>query len=96
MTKIIEIKGCDVSIEMSDSTFKPMRKKPTLAIRQGNEVIKVASFNNWNSVLFFADKLERMFRQQSLLTRQQEQDFVERKCKELGIDYIRIYTCNSN
>lgn len=95
MTKVIMVKGCEVEIEMSDSTFKPVRKKPTLAIRQGNEVIKVASFNNWNSVLFFADKLEEMFSRQSLLTRQQEQDFVERKCKELGIDYTQIYTCNS-
>lgn len=28
-------------------------------------------------------------------TREQEMNFVERKCKELGIDYIQIYTCNS-
>lgn len=23
------------------------------------------------------------------------QDFVERRCKELGIDYAAIFTCNS-
>lgn len=95
MTKVLMVKGCDVEIEMSDSTFKPMRKKPTLAIRQGNEVIKVASFNNWNSVLFFADKLEKMFSQQSLLTRQQEQDFVTHRCEKLGINYNKIFACNS-
>lgn len=65
MTKVFMVKGCDVEIEMSDSTFKPTRKKPTLAIRQGNEVIKVASFDNWDSVLFFADILEKMFNQQN-------------------------------
>lgn len=27
--------------------------------------------------------------------RADEQAFVEKRCKELGIDYIQIYTCNS-
>lgn len=27
--------------------------------------------------------------------RADEQAFVEKRCKELGIDYILIYTCNS-
>ena len=27
--------------------------------------------------------------------RADEQEFVEKKCKELGIDYTLIYTCNS-
>lgn len=70
MTKVLSVKGIDVEIEMSDSTFKPMRKKPTLAIRKGNQVIKVASFNNWNSVLFFADALEKMFNQMNRLIEQ--------------------------
>lgn len=96
MTKVIAVKGCDAEIEMSDSTFKPMRIKPTLAIRQDNEVIKIASFNNWNSALKFEEIMEKMLSQVSILARQQEQDFVERKCKELGIDYTQIYTCNSN
>lgn len=26
--------------------------------------------------------------------REDEQLFVEKRCKELGIDYIQIYTCN--
>lgn len=95
MTKVIEVKGCDISIEMSDTTFAPFRKKPTLAIRKGNEVVKVASFNNWNSVLYFANELGKMFSQLSLLTRQQEQDFVIHRCEKLGIDYNMIFTCNS-
>lgn len=27
--------------------------------------------------------------------REEEQEFVEKRCKELGIDYTLIYTCDS-
>lgn len=63
MTKTLCVKDLDIVIEASDSTFQPMCKKPTLAIRKENQVIKVASFNNLNSAEFFMDSVEKMFMQ---------------------------------
>lgn len=73
MTKILCVKDLDISIEASDSTFQPMRKKPTLAIRKGNQVTKVASFNNLHSAEFFMDSLEKMFLQMNNLVELQMQ-----------------------
>lgn len=72
MTKVLYVKDLDIEIEVSDSTFKPMRKKPTLGIRQGNQVIKVASFNNLNSAKLFIDSLEKMFMQMNSLCEQMQ------------------------
>ena len=61
MTKEIQIPSRDIAIQVSDSEFKPYRKKPTLAIRKGNKTEKVASFNNWDSALYFFNTCCDMF-----------------------------------
>lgn len=38
--------------------MKPARKKPCLVVRKGNQVIKVASFNNEEAAVWFADIFE--------------------------------------
>lgn len=41
----------DIGIGILD--MKPARKKPCLVVRKGNQVIKVASFNNEESAVWF-------------------------------------------
>lgn len=53
MTKEIQLRSKDIALQVSDSEFAPYRKRPTLAIRKGNCTTKVASFNNWDSALYF-------------------------------------------
>lgn len=38
---------------------------------------------------------KRMIEEHDAKIRADEQAFVEKRCKELGIDYIQIYTCDS-
>lgn len=60
MTKVLSKENYPYSIEISDSTFSYTRKKPTLAIRYGNETTKVASFNNMESAEWFISILAEM------------------------------------
>lgn len=41
------------------------------------------------------EALEKLIAEHDAQIRADEQAFVEKRCKELGIDYILIYTCDS-
>ena len=43
----------DIGIGIMD--MKPARKKPCLVVQKGNQIIKVASFNNEESAVWFND-----------------------------------------
>ena len=52
MTYSIQINS-NTKLEISDTLFKPYRKRPTLSIGRGNCSTKIASFNNWESAIEF-------------------------------------------
>lgn len=62
MTRILKSEYCDFELSFSDTEFTPHNKKPTMAIRQGNTITKVATFNNAESFEWFLGVLGVMFR----------------------------------
>lgn len=47
------------TIRVSDKDFVPFRKKPTLAIQKGNDIMKIASFNDMDCAEMFLDLFGR-------------------------------------
>lgn len=57
MTEEIANQYNDIAIRVSDTDFQGLRKKPTLSIRKGNQITKIASFNNQHSMIKFMEVL---------------------------------------
>lgn len=48
-----------VGIGIGTMSMIPKRKKPCIVVREGNTCVKVASFNNEESAIWFLEKFEK-------------------------------------
>lgn len=53
------IENKHVGIAIGTMLMKPARKKPCLVVQEGNQVTKVASFNNDEAAVWFLEKFRR-------------------------------------